>query len=62
MLLTVLSYGMIAIFMYVIMKKKLSPFTALVIIPLVFTLIAMATGVTSGNIGEFVLEGCNHNF
>ena len=57
MLLTVLSYGMIAIFMYVIMQKKLSPFTALVIIPLVFTLIAMATGVTSGNIGEFVLEG-----
>ena len=57
MLLTVLSYAMIAIFMYVIMQKKLSPFTALVIIPLVFTLIAMATGVTSGNIGEFVLEG-----
>lgn len=36
MLLTILAYGMIIIFMYVIMKKKLSPFTSLVIIPLIF--------------------------
>ena len=34
MLLTILAYGMIIIFMYVIMKKK-SPFTSLVIIPLI---------------------------
>ncbi|EHB6457085.1 citrate transporter, partial [Enterococcus faecalis] len=47
MLLTILAYGMIIIFMYVIMKKKLSPFTSLVIIPLIFTLIAIATGVAS---------------
>ena len=42
MLLTVLSYAMIIIFMFVIMKKKMSPFTSLVIIPLVFTLVARA--------------------
>lgn len=58
MLLTVLSYLMIIVFMFVIMKKKMSPFTSLVVIPLIFTLIAMATGVAEkGNIGEFVLEG-----
>lgn len=58
MLLTVLSYAMIIIFMFVIMKKKMSPFTSLVIIPLVFTLVAMASGVAKkGNIGDFVLEG-----
>lgn len=58
MLLTVLSYAMIIIFIFVIMKKKMSPFTSLVIIPLVFTLVAMASGVAKkGNIGDFVLEG-----
>lgn len=57
MLLTVLSYSMIIVFMFVIMKKKMSPFTSLVIIPLIFTLIAMAAGVSKGNIGEYVLEG-----
>ncbi|MGO3733078.1 MAG: CitMHS family transporter [Vagococcus sp.] len=58
MLLTVLSYGMIIVFMFVIMKKKMSPFTALVIIPLIFTLVAMVAGVAEkGSIGDFVLEG-----
>lgn len=63
MLLTVLAYGMIIIFMYAIMKKKLSPFTALVLVPLIFTLIAMAFGVASPpsgdevNIGNFVMDG-----
>ncbi|MGY3748837.1 CitMHS family transporter [Vagococcus acidifermentans] len=67
MLLTVLSYGMIIVFMYVIMRKKLSPFTALVIIPLIFTLLAMAFGVASPppvdgvvpdvNIGNFIMDG-----
>lgn len=58
MLLTLLSYGMIIVFMYVIMRKKMSPFTALVLIPMVFTIIAMITKVSKkGNIGDFVLEG-----
>ncbi|MCI1902464.1 citrate:proton symporter [Enterococcus hirae] len=58
MLLTILAYAMIVVFMYVIMKKKLSPFTSLVVIPILFTLVAMIAGVSKkGNIGEFVLEG-----
>lgn len=58
MLLTVLSYAMIIVFMFVIMKKKMSPFTALVLIPLIFALIAMFSGVSKkGAIGDFVLEG-----
>ena len=58
MLLTVLSYAMIIVFMFVIMKKKMSPFTSLVVIPLIFTLVAMVSGVSKeGNIGDFVLEG-----
>lgn len=58
MLLTVLSYVMIIVFMFVIMKKKMSPFTALVLIPLIFALIAIFAGVSNkGSIGDFVLEG-----
>ncbi|MHC5249649.1 CitMHS family transporter [Enterococcus sp. LJL120] len=58
MLLTILSYGMIIVFMFVIMKKKLSPLTALIMIPLLFTLVAMIAGVAAdGNIGDFVTEG-----
>lgn len=58
MLLTVLSYAMIIVFMFVIMKKKMSPFTSLVLIPLIFTLVAMVSGVAEkGSIGDFVLEG-----
>ena len=58
MLLTVLAYGMIVVFMFAIMKKKLSPFTSLVIIPLIFTIIAMVAGVAEkGNIGDFILDG-----
>lgn len=58
MLLTVLSYVMIIVFMFVIMKKKMSPFTALVLIPLIFAFIAMFAGVSKkGSIGDFVMEG-----
>ncbi|MCG4281815.1 CitMHS family transporter [Lacticaseibacillus saniviri] len=58
MLLTVLAYAMIIIFMYIIMKKKMSPFTALVMVPLVFAIIAMIAGVAKkGTIGDFVLKG-----
>jgi CitMHS family citrate-Mg2+:H+ or citrate-Ca2+:H+ symporter len=58
MLLTILSYAMIIVFMYVIMKKKLSPFVALVLVPLVFTLIAVVSGVAKkGSLGNFILDG-----
>ncbi|MBP1043221.1 citrate transporter [Vagococcus sp. BWB3-3] len=58
MLLTVLSYAMIIIFMIVIMKKKMSPFTALVLVPLFFALSAILLGVSNkGTLGDFVMEG-----
>lgn len=58
MLLTVIAYTMIIVFMYVIMTKKLSPFTSLVMIPLLFAIIAMVAGVAKkGTIGDFVLKG-----
>ncbi|BBF74818.1 Mg++/citrate complex transporter [Lacticaseibacillus paracasei] len=58
MLLTVIAYAMIVVFMYVIMTKKLSPFTSLVMIPLLFAIIAMVAGVANkGTIGDFVLKG-----
>lgn len=44
MLLTVLAYAMIAVFMYVVMTKKMSPLSSLVMIPLIFTIIAFLTG------------------
>lgn len=45
MVLTILAYAMIVVFMYVIMTKKLSPLTALVMVPLVFAVIALIAGV-----------------
>ena len=58
MLLTVIAYALIIVFMYVIMTKKLSPFTSLVMIPLLFAIIAMVAGVAKkGTIGDFVLKG-----
>lgn len=67
MALTILSYVMIVVFMYVIMTKKLSPLTALVMIPLVFAIIALVTGVAAPpaaddgtvtyNIGDWVTSG-----
>ena len=58
MVITIAAYVMMAIFMYVIMKKKMSPFTALVLIPLVFAIILVATGqVQDANIGTLVRQG-----
>lgn len=43
-MLTFLAYAMVAVFMYVVMRKKMSPLTSLIIIPLIFAIIAIATG------------------
>ena len=63
MALTVLSYAMIVVFMFVIMKKKLSPLTALVMVPLVFSLVAFFTGIAAPpegyemKVGQWVTAG-----
>lgn len=57
-MLTILSWAMIVVFMYVILTKKLTPFTSLVVVPLVFALIAKYSGVADeGSVGEWVMEG-----
>ncbi|MGF3084679.1 CitMHS family transporter, partial [Streptococcus pyogenes] len=49
MLLTTLAYAMIIVFMYVVMKKKMTPFTALVMIPLIMTIAVTLTGSADFN-------------
>lgn len=56
-MITVLSYTMIAVFMYVIMTKKMSPFTTLIAIPLLFSIIAVALGLADNELGKFALDG-----
>ena len=48
---------MILVFMYVIMAKKLSPFTTLVFVPLLFSIVAVALGLSENKLGEFALKG-----
>ena len=43
-MLTFIAWGMIIVFMFLVMTKKLQPFTALVLVPLVFTLVGAAIG------------------
>ncbi|MFV0379420.1 MAG: CitMHS family transporter [Anaerorhabdus sp.] len=50
--LTVLAWSMIAVFLFLIMKKKLSPFTALIIVPLVFALVGSFMGLYTNQIVE----------
>lgn len=45
MALAIIAWLMVIVFMALIMKKKLSPFTALIIVPLVFTLIGSLMGL-----------------
>jgi len=43
-MLTFIAWGMIIVFMFLVMTKKLQPFTALVLVPLVFTLVGAVIG------------------
>ncbi|PLM17567.1 citrate transporter, partial [Klebsiella quasipneumoniae] len=52
-MLSFLGYGMIVVFMILIMTKKLSALTALTIIPILFALIAGF----GGEMGEMMIEG-----
>lgn len=49
---TILAWTMIIVFLFLIMKKKLSPFTALIIVPLVFALIGSFMGLYTDQIME----------
>ena len=52
-MLTILSYTMIACFMYLIMSKRLSPLVALVLVPIVFGCLA---GFSTA-LGPMMLDG-----
>ncbi len=52
-MLTVLGFGMVITFMYLIMSKRLSPLVSLIIVPIVF---ALAGGFGS-SMSEMMLEG-----
>ena len=58
MLQTLLSYLMIVSFMFVIIKRKLSPFTSLVLIPLLFTVLFILLGIPLKlPVGEAIMSG-----
>ena len=54
MVITILGWLMIAVFMFVVMTKKLSPLVSLCTIPLVFALIML---IATGNISQWTLLG-----
>lgn len=56
-MITILAYAMIATFMYVIMTKKMSPFTTLIAVPLLFSIVAVALGLAPNDLGKFAVEG-----
>lgn len=54
---TLFSYAMIIVFMFLIIKKKLTPFSALVLIPVLFAIVGALIGIFPKNIGEMALQG-----
>ncbi|GAB2024504.1 CitMHS family transporter [Lactovum odontotermitis] len=66
-MLTILAYLMIIVFMIVIMKKWLSPFLTLVLVPIVFAAVVMLTGLAQypkgddgaqvTNLGAMIMDG-----
>ena len=53
MLLTLLAYGMVIVFMTLIMTKKLSPLTALILVPVAFGI----AGGFAPQLGEMMVAG-----
>ncbi|WFA08142.1 citrate:proton symporter [Tissierella sp. Yu-01] len=51
-MLTILSWAMIIVFMILIMRKKLTPFSALILIPLIFTAIGSFLGLYADKVTE----------
>ncbi|AMC94150.1 citrate transporter [Erysipelothrix larvae] len=58
---TILAWLMIVVFIVLLMRKKLSPFTALIIVPLVFALIGAFLGLYTEQIKELWPEITNPN-
>lgn len=56
-MITFMAYLLIAVFMILIMTKKMTPFTALLVIPAAFAVIGSLLGFWGGDIGKFALDG-----
>lgn len=54
---TFFSYTMIVIFMFLIIRKKLTPFSALVLVPIIFGAVGAIIGIFPKSIGEMALQG-----
>lgn len=52
-----LAYSMIIVFLFLVIRKKLTPFSALVLVPVAFAIIGAVMGIFPVNIGEMALEG-----
>lgn len=56
-MITIMAYALIFVFMGLIMSKKLTPFAALTIVPIVFGVIGLIFKLWDVNLGEAALEG-----
>jgi|GEM_PF-4067748 len=56
-MITFMAYALIVVFMILIMAKKMSPFAALTIIPIIFGVIGQIFGFWTLDLGVAALEG-----
>lgn len=54
---TFLAYAMVIVFLFLVIRKKLTPFSALILVPLVFAVVGAIIGIFPANIGEMALQG-----
>jgi citrate-Mg2+:H+ or citrate-Ca2+:H+ symporter, CitMHS family len=56
-MITFLAYAMIIVFLFLVIKKKLTPFSALILVPLVFAILGAIMGIFPSDIGKMTLDG-----
>jgi citrate-Mg2+:H+ or citrate-Ca2+:H+ symporter, CitMHS family len=52
-----LAYAMIIVFLFFVIRKKLTPFSALILVPLVFAIVGALMGIFPADIGKMTLKG-----
>jgi citrate-Mg2+:H+ or citrate-Ca2+:H+ symporter, CitMHS family len=56
-MITFLAYAMIIAFLFLVIGKKLTPFSALILVPLIFAIVGAIMGIFPGDIGKMTLDG-----
>jgi CitMHS family citrate-Mg2+:H+ or citrate-Ca2+:H+ symporter len=56
-MITFLAYAMIIVFLLLVISKKLTPFSALILVPLIFAVVGAILGIFPGDIGKMTLDG-----